>query len=338
MNAAPGRPKQARTAARHGEGAPVSKDVTRGLWLGLLGVVLFAATLPMTKLATGSAGSPELSPAFVTFGRAAVAGLLSLLYLVATRSPWPQGRQWVALVFTALGIVVGFPLFMAMGLRHVESIHASVVTGILPLATAAVASVWLRQRPSLGFWLCAVAGSALVAAFVVVRPGGTSSGAQLADLLLVLAVFSAACGYVSGGQLTHQLGAERVICWVLVISLPLTVPVSLLVWPQTPVHSSAWGGFAYVSLFSMWLGFFAWYRGLALGGTVRVSQVQLVQPFLSILFSVPLLGEKLDLLTLAFAVAVIASVFIGKKMPVGVPAPDASKVRAAPSTPKLGAS
>ena len=311
--------------------------MTRGLWLGLLGVVLFAATLPMTKLATGSVGSPELSPVFVTFGRAAVAGLLSLLYLVATRSPWPQGRQWGALVFTALGIVVGFPLFMAMGLRHVESIHASVVTGILPLATAAVASVWLRQRPSLGFWVCAVAGSALVAAFVVVRPGGTTSGAQLADLLLLLAILCAAFGYVSGGQLTQQLGAERVICWVLVISLPLTLPFSLLYWPESPVRASAWGGFAYLSLFSMWLGFFAWYRGLALGGTVRVSQVQLVQPFLSILFSVPLLGEKLDLLTLAFAVAVIATVFLGKRMPVGMPPADAKPDHPAASTPKLGA-
>ncbi len=315
----------------------MSKDVTHGLWLGLLAVVLFAATLPMTKLATGSVGSPELSPAFVTFGRAAVAGLLSLLYLVATRSRLPQGRQWGALVFTALGIVVGFPLFMAMGLRHVESIHASVVTGILPLATAAVASVWLRQRPSLGFWVCAVAGSALVAAFVVVRPGGSSSGAQLADLLLLLAVLSAAFGYVSGSQLTQQLGAERVICWVLVISLPLTLPVSLLYWPESPVQASAWGGFAYVSLFSMWLGFFAWYRGLALGGTVRVSQVQLVQPFLSILFSVPLFGEKLDLLTLAFAVAVIATVFLGKRMPVGMPPADAKPDHPAASTAKQGA-
>ena len=294
----------------------MNKDVTRGLWLGLLGVVLFAATLPMTKLATGSAGSPELSPAFVTFGRAAVAGVLSLLYLAATRSPLPKGRQWGALVFTALGIVVGFPLFMAMGLRHVESIHASVVTGILPLATAAVASVWLRQRPSLGFWVCAIAGSALVAAFVVVRPGGTSSGAQLADLLLLLALLSAAFGYVSGGQLTQQLGAERVICWVLVISLPLTVPVSLLYWPEGPVKVSAWGGFAYLSLFSMWLGFFAWYRGLALGGTVRVSQVQLVQPFLALLFAVPLLGETLEPMTVFFSLAVIATVFLGKRMPV----------------------
>ena len=200
------------------------------------------------------------------------------------------------------------------------------VLGILPLVTAVVGSLWLRQRPSAGFWLCAVAGSALVGAFVLLRPGSASSGAQLADLLLLVAVLCAAFGYVSGGQLSAQLGAERVICWVLVISLPLTLPVMLLNWPQAAIHSGAWLGFAYVAVFSMWIGFFAWYRGLALGGTVRVSQVQLVQPFLSMLFSVPLLGESLDALTVGFALAVIATVFIGKKMPVatGVPLANAA--------------
>ena len=284
-------------------------------------MVLFAATLPMTKLATGNADTPQLSPVFVTFGRAAVAGILSCVYLGWTRSARPQGRQWGALLFTASGVVVGFPLFMAMGLRQVESVHASVIMGILPLATAVVASLWLRQRPSLGFWACAVAGSALVVAFVWLRAGSAGSGAQLADALLLLAVLCAAFGYVSGGQLTTQLGAERVICWVLVISLPLTLPTMLLAWPTQAIRTSAWLGFAYVALFSMWIGFFAWYRGLALGGTVRVSQVQLVQPFLSMLFSVPLLGESLDLLTVGFALAVIATVFIGKRMPVASTAP-----------------
>ena len=289
---------------------------TRGLWLGLLGVVMFAATLPMTKMATGNADAPQLSPLFVTFGRAAVAGILSMVYLVVTRSPRPAGRQWQQLLFTAACVVVGFPLFLALGLRHVQSIHASVVLGILPLATAMVASWWLHQRPSAAFWVCAIAGSVLVATFVVLRPGSPSGGAQLADVFLLLAVLSAAFGYVSGGQLTPHLGAEGVISWVLVISLPITLPVMLLNWPTAVISTSAWIGFTYVSLISMWIGFFAWYRALAMGGTVRVSQVQLVQPFLSMLFSVPLLGESLDVLTVGFALAVIATVFIGKKMPV----------------------
>ncbi len=310
------------------------KDETRGLWLGFLGVLLFAVTLPMTKLATGPAGAPQLSPVFVTFGRAAVAGLLSVVYLLCTRGPRPRGGQWRALGLTACGVVVGFPLFLALGLRHVESVHASVVIGILPLATAVVASLWLRQRPSVGFWLCAVAGAALVGAFMLLRSDTGNTSAQWADVLLLLAVLSAAFGYVSGGQLTPQLGAERVICWVLVISLPLTMPLMLLTWPDAPVLPSAWMGFAYVALISMWIGFFAWYRGLALGGTVRVSQVQLVQPFLSMLFSVPLLGESLDLMTVGFSIAVIATVFIGKKMPVQSIRAGAAVAAPALATPK----
>jgi drug/metabolite transporter (DMT)-like permease len=299
---------------------------TKGLWLGLIGVVLFSATLPMTRLATGPFTAPQLSPIFVTFGRAALAGILSIFYLAFTRSPIPQRGQWGTLFLTGLCVIIGFPLFLALGLRHVESVHASVIMGILPLGTAVVGSLWLRQQPSAGFWVCAIAGSALVAAFVLLRSGlanatGTDAGANWADLLLLVAVACASCGYVSGAQLTPSLGAERVICWVLVIGLPLTLPVMLFNWPALPVRPSAWWGFGYVTLFSMWIGFFAWYRGLALGGTVRVSQVQLTQPFLSMVFSVPLLGETLDSVTVGFALAVIATVFIGKRMPVAQGAP-----------------
>ncbi len=129
---------------------------------------------------------------------------------------------------------------------------------------------------------------------------------------------SASVGYVAGASLSAQMRAEHVICWVLVLSLPLTIPVMLTAWPDHAVRASAWGGFAYVTLFSMWLGFFAWYRALALGGTVRVSQVQLVQPFLALLFAVPLLGETLEPTTVFFSLAVIATVFLGKRMPVSV--------------------
>ena len=114
--------------------------------------------------------------------------------------------------------------------------------------------------------------------------------------------------------------AEHVICWALVLALPLTLPLAVTSWPgssEIPIKAAAWWSFGYLAVFSMWLGFFAWYRGLALGGTVRVSQVQLVQPFLSMLFAVPLLGERLDVVTVGFGLAVIATVFIGKKMPVG---------------------
>ncbi len=303
-------------------------DETRGLWLGLLGVVIFAMTLPMTKLAVGAAADPQLLPQFVTAGRAAFAGLLSIGYLWLTGAPRLQRRDVPALAVSALGTVVGFPLFLSLALRQVDAMHAAVVTGLMPLATAVVAALYLRQRPSLGFWACALLGCALVLVFAAHQGSGRLSAA---DGLLLLAVLSTAIGYVAGARVSARLPAEQVICWVLVISLPLTMPAMLATWPAQPVRASAWGGFVYVTLFSMWLGFFAWYRGLALGGTVRVSQVQLVQPFLALLFAVPVLGEKLESTTVLFSLAVIAIVFIGKKMPAGA-RPGASAAAIAPAS------
>ncbi len=303
---------------------PSSHDERRGLWLGLLGVVIFAMTVPMTRLAVGPAGDPQLPPLFVTAGRAGLAGLLSVLYLVATRAPRPQRGQLGAFAVCALGTVVGFPLFLGLALRDVDAMHGAVITGVLPLATAVAAALWFRQRPSSGFWVCAVLGCALVLAFAAFQGSGRLSRA---DGLLLLSVLSAAIGYVAGASLAAQMRAEQVICWVLVLSLPLTLPVMLASGPGAPVRASAWGGFAYVTLFSMWLGFFAWYRGLALGGTVRVSQVQLVQPFLALMFAVPVLGETLKPTTVMFSLAVVAIVFVGKKMPARQVAGEAGDAR-----------
>ena len=308
--------------------AEAPMQINKGLWLGLLGIVIFSVTLPLTKLAVGPLDAPQLSPWFVTFGRAAVAGVLSVLYLLTRRARGdrlvPTRPQWSLLAFTALGVVVGFPLFLALALQYVPSTHGAVVTGLLPLATAVVAALWFRQKPSRGFWACAVLGTLLVLAFMVIRSADSSGhfSLHLADVFLLLAMLSAALGYVGGARLTPSLGAERVICWVLVMSLPVTLPMTWLNAPPdfTAIRTASWWAFAYLAVFSMWIGFFAWYRGLALGGAVRVSQVQLVQPFLSMLFAVPLLGERLDAVTVGFGLAVIATVFVGKKMPVGKPA------------------
>ena len=289
----------------------------RGLWLGLLGVVIFALTLPMTRLAVGTPLAPQMSGIFIALGRAVVAAALSIVFLLATRAPLPRSGDFKALALVALGVVFGFPLCTSIAMRHVEAVHASVIVGVLPLATAAVGAWLHRQRPSFGFWLCAAAGTALVVAFAVIRSGTGTFSISPFDGLLLLAMGLAAVGYGYGAQLSQKMRAEYVICWALVLSLPLTAPLAMAQWPQTPVKMQAWWAFAYVAVFSMWLGFFAWYRGLAQGGTVRVSQVQLVQPFISMLFAVPLLGETLDALTLGFGLAVIAVVFVGKKMSVG---------------------
>jgi drug/metabolite transporter (DMT)-like permease len=299
-----------------GAGSQADRDASLGLWLGLVGVVVFALTLPMTRLATGTVDAPQLSPWFVTWGRAALAGGLSAVYLLATRSPLPTPAQRKPLAMALLGNAIGFPLLLGWALRYVTASHAAVILALLPLATAAAAAWVLHQRARLGFWLCAGLGSALVAVYSVLRAtqAGGDFGLAWADLLLLGAVLAAAVGYVYGAQVTPALGAERVICWVCVMALPLTVPGALLTWPTQPIATPSWMALLYVGVFSMWAGFFAWFRGLALGGALRVSQMQLLQPFISILAAVPLLGESLDLMTLGFALAVVFTVFMGRKL------------------------
>jgi len=294
----------------------LSPEVQKGLWLGLLGVVIFALTLPLTRLAVGTPQAPQLSGLFVSTGRATLAALLSIVFLWATRAPWPARTNLPALGVVMLGVVFGFPMFSSIAMRHVEAVHASVMLGVLPLATAGVGTWLHRQRPSGGFWLCAALGSALVIGFATLRSGAGKLSLSWADTLLLAAMACAAVGYGIGSLLSQRMRAEHVICWALILGLPLNLPLALMEYPQVAINFSAWLGFAYVALFSQWLGFFAWYRGLALGGTVRVSQVQLLQPFLSMLFAVPILGERLDLLTVGFGLAVIAVVFVGRKMPV----------------------
>lgn len=312
-------PEQTRTEAprvRPSHAPAPTGHETLGMWLGVLGVAFFAVTLPMTRLATGTAEAPQLSPWFVTLGRAALAGVLSVIFLLVTRSPRPQPHQWKPLGMAVLGNVIGYPLLLAYALRVVTASHAAVITALLPLVSAMVAAWVLHQRARLGFWVCAAVGSALVVVFSVLRASQHSGGFgfEWADLLLVGAVIAASFGYIYGAQVTPALGAERVICWVCVLALPLTLPATVWLWPQQPVATSAWVGFVYVGVFSMWVGFFAWYRGLALGGALRVSQTQLLQPFLSILAAIPLLGEPLDAVTLGFAAAVVATVVLSKRL------------------------
>jgi drug/metabolite transporter (DMT)-like permease len=294
-------------AVRHGD----ASDLRRGYLLGLLGVALFALTIPMTRLASGPANAPQLSPWFVAFGRAAVAGGIAVLHLLAVRAPRPSAVQWRALALTGVGVVFGFPLFMGLAVVRVDAVHASVVTGILPLVTAALGAYVLKQRQRPLFWLFAWAGLVLVVAFAWWRGG---AGLQLADALLALALLLGAFGYVWGARLSATMRPEHVISWVLVLALPITVPAAWWTLPSTPVQPASWLGFAYVAVFSMWLGFFAWYRALALGGTVRISQVQLLQPFLSIVAAVPVLGESVDTATCVFLLAVMGVVFASRRV------------------------
>ena len=290
-----------------------------GLWLGLLGVIIFALTLPMTRLATGTADAPQLSPWFVTWARAALAGVLSAIYLLAVRAPWPSAAQRGPLYLSLAGNVIGYPLLLGWALRHVTASHAAVITALLPLATAAAAAWLMHQRARLGFWVFAALGSGLVAVYSLLRAAqmanGVAQGFGLtwADTLLLGAVVAASLGYVAGAKVTASLGAEKVISWVCVMALPITLPGAWLTWPEHAVAPASWWALMYVGVFSMWAGFFAWFRGLSLGGPLRVSQLQLLQPFITILTAVPLLGESLDAMTLGFALLVVLTVFMGRR-------------------------
>lgn len=288
----------------------------QGLWLGILGVAFFALTLPVTRLATGTVESPQLSPWFVTFGRAVLAGGLSIVYLLLTRAPLPQPSQRGPLLLSLAGNVIGYPLLLAWALRHVTASHAAVITALLPLTTAAAAAWLMHQRARLGFWVFAGLGSALVGVYSMLRAAqmGHGFGLTWADTLLLGAVVAASLGYVAGAKVTASMGAEKVISWVCVMALPITLPVAWLSWPTQPIATTSWLALIYVGVFSMWAGFFAWFRGLSMGGPLRVSQTQLLQPFMSILAAVPLLGESLDAMTLGFALLVVFTVFMGRRM------------------------
>ena len=255
-----------------------------------------------------------------------LASVLALGLLVATgafsAAKRPQGRQWWQLAVTAMGVVVGFPLFSSLAMRDVPAAHGAIITGLLPLATAIFAAWFGRERPSTGFWLCAVVGSVLVVSFALLQGAGAL---HRADWLLFAAMVTGALGYATGGKLSRELGGTQTIAWALVISLPVLLPmVGALAWlPSTHqadalAHASAraWVGLAYVSAFSMFIGFLFWYSGLAAGGVARVGQIQLLQPFMTLIGGWLLLGESLDAPTVLFALAVIAVVGIGRRTSV----------------------
>jgi drug/metabolite transporter (DMT)-like permease len=277
----------------------------RATALGLIGVLIFSMTLPATKLALVG-----MSPVFIGLGRAVVAAALGAVALAATRQRLPRLDQWRRLIVVALGVVVGFPLCSALALGHLSSAHGAIVVGLLPLSTACFAVLRAGERPSRRFWIACLAGSLLVLAFALTQGVGGDSGW---DGMLVLAVVLGGLGYAEGAVLARELGGWQVICWALVLAAPfLLVPVALEA-PHGPVGLPAWLGFVYVSLGSMFIGFFAWYRAMAMAGVARISQLQLLQPPLTLIWSVLLLGEAVGPLTVAAGLGVIVSVAVAQR-------------------------
>lgn len=290
--------------------------VTRGMVLGLIGVFAFSLTLPMTRLAVA-----ELDPVWIALARSEIAAVLAGLALLVRRVPVPARRHWRGLFSTALGVVVGFPLFSSIAMRTTEASHGAVVVGLLPLATV-IAAAWLvHERPTRAFWAAAIAGSAVVFAFALWRGSGTLS---IGDMALLAAVAAGAFGYAHGGMLSRHLGGWQTICWVLVFSAPfLLLPTAWLtvVTPLANVSWPAWLGLAYVSVFSQLVGFFFWYGGMALGGVARVSQVQLLQLFMTLILAGWINGEAVEPSTWTTATLVVVIVAIGRRTGVVRPAP-----------------
>ncbi|MHB1066203.1 MAG: DMT family transporter [Candidatus Nanopelagicales bacterium] len=277
-----------------------------GLRWAFLGVLLFSFSLPLTKVAIGG-----FDPYLTAMGRAVIAGSLAVALLAIHRVPWPGRAQVRPLLFTMLGAVFGWPILLALALERTTSAHAAVIAAFMPLTTALFAVLRTHERVPRQFWIAAGAGSVALVGFALSR-GGAEGGDLIADLLVVGAVISSSWCYVEGAAITKVMPGWQVISWVVVLALPVTVPASVLLWFATSADYETtvveWGALVLLGLSSMYLGFFAWYRGLALAGAAYGGQVQQLQAILTLLWSALLLGETVTWVTLAAAVAVVGSV------------------------------
>jgi drug/metabolite transporter (DMT)-like permease len=280
--------------------APLSPS-RAGLAWGLLGVAAFSFTVPLTRVAVES-----MSPLFIGSGRAVIAAVLAAAALTITRQRFPRGIQWFRLAVVAGGVVVGFPLLTSFALTTASASHGAVVIALLPAATAVMAVIRGKERPPLPFWIMAAIGALVAVAFASVQGGGIIR-LQWSDLLLFGAVAAAAIGYAEGGLLAREIGAWQTVSWALIVASPLMVLLTMIaILEQPPTGTpTQWAAFAYLGVVSMFLGFFAWYRGLAIGPMAQVSQVQLTQPVLSILWAAVILREQLTWQTILGGIAVI---------------------------------
>jgi drug/metabolite transporter (DMT)-like permease len=278
-----------------------------GLLLGLIGVLAFSLSLPATKVAV-----PAFGPIMLSLGRAEFAAILAGVVLLARRERFPGRQHLRSLLLIGVGVVVGFPILTSYALKHVPSAHGAVVIALLPAATAAFGVLLARERPPRAFWGAVVIGMIAVLIFAIIQGAGKP---QWEDALLLGAVVAAAFGYAEGGRLSREIGGWRVISWSLVISAPILLPFVIADLPGREWHASfsAWFGLIYVSCVSMYLGFLAWYRGLALGGIARVGQLQLAQPVLTLIWSWLWLGESIGWAEIIAGLVIVGSVALTRR-------------------------
>ena len=281
---------------------------TKGMLIGFIGILIFSLTLPVSKIAVLS-----FDPYFIAFGRATLAAAVALAYLIYKKEPMPPKADFTKFAVIALGVVFGFPIFTTVAMAEGSSSHGAVILGMMPLATTVIGVIRFKERPSLGFWLVSLLGAALVVVYALLKSSGSFT---YIDGLLVLGGICACVGYVEGGELSRKMNPRAVISWALVISLPINILMSYVTFNAQyfDADSIAWTSFIYLSLFPMFIGFFFWYEGLAVGGIARVSQVQLIQPFCTLIAASVLLGDSLTMMNLVFAFLVVSTVILGKRM------------------------
>ncbi len=284
------------------------KVANRGWLNGLIGVIIFAGSLPATRVAV-----MDFSPTFLTAARAAIAGVLGLVLILLSRQKLPERKDWLSLVYVAIGVVVGFPLFTALALQYVSASHTIVFVGLLPLSTALFGVLRGGERPNLMFWLFTILGAALVFGYMLIQTEAFAF--NYGDISMLVAILLCGFGYAEGGKLSRHLGGWQVICWALILTLPVMLLIAYLSMPisSDQISISAKLGLAYVSLFSMLIGFFFWYRGLAQGGIATVGQLQLLQPIFGLLIAAILLHEQVSLAMFGVTIAVIACVACAKR-------------------------
>ncbi|MFJ7885100.1 DMT family transporter [Pseudomonas sp. NPDC096917] len=277
-------------------------------WInGFIGVLIFSASLPATRVAVMA-----FDPVFLTFARASIAGLVALCILWVLKATRPNPSQLAPLLIVAVGVVVGFPLLTALALQYVTSAHSIVFLGMLPLSTAAFGVLRAGERPRPAFWLFSILGSALVVAFALSQ--GLSASPK-GDLLMLVAILVCGLGYAEGAKLSRTLGGWQVICWALVLSLPVTATLAVVLAPSSfaGISTPAWFSLTYISLFSMLIGFFFWYRGLAQGGIAAVGQLQLLQPFFGLVLAATFVHETVTAGMFGITGAVIVCVIAAKR-------------------------
>ena len=274
---------------------------------GFIGVLIFSGSLPATRL-----GLADFAPLFLTSARAVIAALLGAALLIGLREKQPARHDLLPLAVVALGVVVGFPLLTALALQSISSAQSTVFIGLLPLCTALFGVLRAGERPSAIFWMFSVTGAALVAGFAL----STTADMAIAGAgLMIAAILACGLGYAEGARLSRRLGGWQVISWALVLSLPVMLPLALWTVPEdlAAVSTSGWLALAYVSMFSMMIGFIFWYRGLALGGIASVGQLQLLQPFLGFVLAAGLLHEKVSPPMLVTALLVVLCVAASRR-------------------------